>query len=386
MQLIAKTLLGLENILAEEIKAIGGQNIAVLNRAVSFEGEMDMVYKSNLYLRTAISILTPIYSFHAKHENHFYKKVKEFNWEDIMGLKDTFAIKSTVNSEYFTHSHYISLKTKDAIVDQFYEKYDKRPDVNKYSPTYQLQLHITDSKCTILLDSSGDSLYKRGYRMQAVDAPMNEALAAGMILLSGWDKKSTFVDPMCGSGTLPIEAAMIAKNIPPQINRETFAFKNWKLFNEKDWKACKEEAIKNIKDIEVDIYGFDKEMGAVRKAEINANGIPQIADVIKFQRKAFEKLQKPSEEGILIFNPPYDERMKLSEVDSFYAAMGDNLKTNFTGYQAWIISSNADAIKSIGLRTSKRIVLYNGKLECRFLNYDLYKGSKKTKHEDAAKA
>ena len=386
MKLIAKTLLGLENILGEEIKAIGGQNIEVLNRAVSFEGEMDMVYKANLYLRTAISILTPIYSFHAKHENHFYKKIKDFNWEDIMGLKDTFVIKSTVNSEFFTHSHYISLKAKDAIVDQFYEKYDKRPDVNKYAPTYVIQLHITGSKCTVLLDSSGDSLYKRGYRMQAVDAPINEALAAGMILLSGWDKKSTFIDPMCGSGTLPIEAAMIAKNIPPQINRESFAFKNWKQYKEKDWLSVKEEAIKNIKEVDVDIYGYDKEMGAVRKADINANGIPQIEGLIKFQRKAFEKLQKPNDEGILIFNPPYDERMKLSEVDDFYAHLGDQLKNNFTGYQAWIISSNADAIKSIGLRTSKRIVLYNGKLECRFLNYDLYKGSKKTKYKNVSEA
>lgn len=383
MILIAKTLLGLESVLAEEIKALGGSNVEILKRAVSFEGDIHLVYKANLQLRTALSILRPLFSFHAKHENHFYKKIKAFDWESVMGLRDTFAIRATVHSDYFNHSMFMALKMKDGIADYFYNKYDKRPNVSKYQPTYPLQLHINGSKCTVLLDSSGEALYKRGYRIQTVDAPMNEILAAGLIMLSSWEKDTPLVDPMCGGGTIAIEAAMIAKNVPPNLKREEWPFFKWKEYNELDYQKVRKNAIEAIDtDAATKIYAYDKDMSAVRKAEMNSHEIPYLKSAISFGRKSFFKLKKPEPSGTLLFNPPYDERMGVNEVEEFYKAIGDAMKQEFTDYQAWIISSNVSALKRLGLRAGKKHHLYNGKLECKFINYDLYSGSKRTKHQE----
>ncbi len=382
MNLIAKTLLGLESVLAKEIEAIGGSNIEILKRAVSFEGDMEVLYKANLQLRTALSILKPIFSFHAKHENHFYKKIKAYDWEQILGLKDTFAIRSTVHSEYYNHSMYMALKMKDGIADFFNEKYGKRPNVSKANPTFPLQLHINGSLCTVLMDSTGEALYKRGYRVQSVEAPINEILAAGLVFLSAWDQVSPLVDPMCGGGTIPIEAAMMQKNIPPNLKREEWPFQKWKEYDVRVWEKVKQTAIDGIKkDTPSNIYAFDKEMGSIRKAELNSQEIPYLDGSIQFGRKSFFKLKKPAENGVLIFNPPYDERMAVNEVEAFYKAIGDQMKQEFTNYQAWIISSNKSALKRLGLRAGKKIPLQNGKLECRFINYDLYSGSKKAKHQ-----
>lgn len=299
-----------------------------------------------------------------------------------MSLRDTFAIRATVHSEFFNHSMFMALKMKDGIADYFYNKYDKRPDVKKSNPTFPLQLHINGSQCTVLLDSSGEALYKRGYRIQTVEAPMNEILAAGLIKLSGWDMETTLVDPMCGGGTIAIEAAMMSRNVPPNLKRDSWPFMQWKEYVEQEYLEVRKSAEERILlTANVQIFSYDKDMSAVRKADLNSKEIPQLNGAIEFGRKSFFKLKKPTESGLLLFNPPYDERMEVTEVEAFYQAIGDQMKQEFTNYQAWIITSNLKALKKLGLRAGKKHHLYNGKLECKFINYDLYSGSKKLKHQ-----
>jgi putative N6-adenine-specific DNA methylase len=245
----------------------------------------------------------------------------------------------------------------------------------------RLHLHISNENCTISLDSSGDALYKRGYRLDGLEAPINEVLAAGMVMLSGWKKDCPFIDPMCGSGTIPIEAALYAFNMPPHIAREKFGFMKWRNFDEELWKKVKEEALAKTTDFPYPIYGFDKNFRAVRVSQHNAEAA-QLEGKIEFARKAFEKLDPPAEEALIIMNPPYDERLEETNINELYSAIGDRLKQAFSGYEAWIISSNKDALKEIGLRPSRKMTLFNGPLECRFQKYELYAGSKKMKNEE----
>ncbi|MEA3316600.1 MAG: THUMP domain-containing protein, partial [Bacteroidota bacterium] len=215
--MIAKTFKGLENVLAKELELLNATDIEILNRAVSFSGNKELLYKANFHLRTALKILVPIKKFKANNEHELYKEVKKIRWAKYLELEGTFAVDSVVNSEIFTHSKYVAYKVKDAIVDQYRENFNIRPSVNTKNPSLQINIHISENNCSLSIDSSGESLHKRGYRLKATEAPLNEVLAAGMIYMSEWDKKSTFVDPMCGSGTLLIEAALIANNIPPGL-------------------------------------------------------------------------------------------------------------------------------------------------------------------------
>lgn len=377
---IAKTSFGLEDILKKELQEIGATELIKYKRAVEFKADEKLLYKANLSLRTCLRILKPFHNFTAKNSDQLYKKVREFDWSSLITPDDTIAIDGVVNSEYFKHSKYAALKVKDAIVDQIRDKKGKRPNVELKHPTFRLNVHIERDKCSILLDSSGDSLHKRGYRIHGGRAPLNEVLAAGMILLSEWDFDSNFVDPMCGSGTLLIEAILMAKNIAPNINREHFGFMNWKSYNKDLFTKIKKELIAEQKNFTHTFIGNDLSSETIEFAKINAKTANVLND-IKFVVGDFKNLEHNLESGIIITNPPYDERIKQTNINDFYKEFGDTLKNNFTGFDAWVLSSNNEALKHLGLKTSRRLHLYNGPLETRFYNYKMYKGSMKKKYE-----
>jgi len=383
MQLLAKTLHGFEEVLAEELRQLGATNIEERKRAVAFQGDLKLMYRANLELRTAIRVLMPIANFTARDENEFYDKIKAINWEKYMTVTQTLAVDAVTASKTFNHSKYIALKTKDAIVDQFREKYKKRPNVRVYNPHLGVYIYIHDEKINVSIDSTGESLHKRGYRVASVDAPINEVLGAGMILLSGWNKKGLLMDPMCGSGTLLIEAAMYANNIAPNRLRTHFAFMNWKEHDEAMWEDVKKHAEDQIVNHPDPILGWDKNLGCVRKTEQNVEAAG-LTGKIEVNRKRFERLEAPPAPGTIIMNPPYDERLEEDDIEEFYEIIGDTLKKKYTGYNAWLISSNMDAIKKIGLRTSRKITMFNGKLECKFVKYEMYQGSKKQKSEEVS--
>jgi putative N6-adenine-specific DNA methylase len=369
----AKTHQGLEEVLSEELKMLGAENITKLTRAVSFRGDQSLLYKANLYLRTALRILVPIYKFKAANETWLYRGVQKVDWSKYLTEHDTLALDSSVNSPIFKNSQYVFLKAKDAIVDQFRNKTGIRPNVNLDDPTVRINVYIQNDEVTLSLDSSGSSLHKRCYRKEVNEAPLNEALAAGLILISGWDKKSNFIDPMCGSGTLLIEAAMLAYNIPPNINRKKFGLMNWKNFDQTLWNNILNEAKNNITKFNFSITGSDISPEAVRMARNNINSAG-LRDQIMVDRKDFIKRAPEEGKATIIMNPPFGERIQLDDINTLYKSIGDTLKQKFPGSEAWILSSNLEALKHVGLRPSKKIIFHAGPLELRFNNYSLYAG------------
>ena len=376
MDLTAKTLSGLEEILAEELKSLGATQVTTGKRAVLFRGDQALMYKANYLCRTALRILKPIGVFTVRNEDELYKKVKQIDWTQIFGLRQTFSISASVFHSSMTHTLFVSQKTKDAIVDQFREKLKRRPSVNTENPDIHIDIHISKEQCTISLDSSGHSLHQRGYRIAVDKAPINEVLAAGLIKLSGWKKDGDFFDPMCGSGTIPIEAAMEAMNIPAGYYRKKFSFENWQDFDAELWKQIKEEADGEIKEHDYPIIASDESYRAYKIARNNLRNAKLDQDITLIN-KPFEKMNPESGKGILIFNPPYGERLEEGDIIALYKHIGDVLKNKFKGYEAWIITSNLEAAKFIGLKPSKKITLFNGQLESRLLKFELYAGSKK---------
>ncbi|MBN2683299.1 MAG: RNA methyltransferase [Bacteroidales bacterium] len=376
---IAKTLFGLEKILAEEITNLGATNVQILRRAVSFSGDEILLIKANLYLRTAIKILKPIHEFRARNEHFLYKGVQQVNWSEFLSTSQTFAVESVVNSEFFNHSQFVALKTKDAIVDQFRKLTGVRPSVDTQRPDLSINIHIANETCTISIDSTGIPLNRRGYRPGGHPAPLNENLAAGMILMSGYNGDKPFVDGMCGSGTLLIEAALIAANIAPGLHRNYFSFMNWKNYDSKVFENLRKEAQKSIKKIEFPITGCDISAKAIGLAKENIDRSLVPNDKIAVIQKDFSDFNPPQGPGTIIMNPPYGERLSLEDSITFYKKIGDGLKANFNNYDAWIISGNIQAIKQIGLKTSERHDLLNGSIECKFYKYQMYMGSKKDK-------
>ncbi len=374
--MLAKTMFGLEEILAEELRILGAQNIKIMNRAVSFRGDKGFMYKANLNLRTALRILKPIAHFQAHNEKELYRKLCEIDWTKLFDLNSTFATHATTHSEIFTHSKYASLIMKDAIADTFRDKFEKRPNVDPKMPDLSINLHITKHTCTVSLDSSGDSLHKRGYKSNTVTAPMNEVLAAGLILLSDWNKSSDFHDPMCGSGTLLIEAALIAYNIPVNIFRERFNFEGWKDFDKQLWNTIKEKSLDKEKNYYGKITGSDNFQKAVRISRENIHNALMNQNIKISKADFFE--EKISSGTFVIFNPPYGERIDLG-INDFYEKIGSTLKHNYEGCTVWLISSDIENIKMIGLKPNKKIKLMNGKLECSFRKFEIYEGSKKKK-------
>ncbi len=377
--MVAKTLFGFEDLLANELTQLGARDVNTGIRNVSFSGDKGFMYKANLALRTAIKILKPIETFKVTGEQDLYNKIHKMPWEDYLKSSGTLAIDATIHSELFTHSLYIAQKTKDAIVDRFRKQTGERPNVDLRFPDLKVNVHIDRTQCTISLDSSGDSLHKRGYKTATNIAPINEVLAAGLIMLSGWDGQTDFMDPMCGSGTIPIEAAMIACNIPPNLMRKEFAFERWQDWDVELFEKIEESLLGKTRDFHHKIIGYDKAPSAVEKAKENVKNA-KLEDFIEIKHEDFFKTQKGGEEKLhMVFNPPYGERLNL-DMESFYKNIGDTLKQNYPGTDAWFITSNLEALKHVGLRPSRKIHLFNAKLEARLVKYVMYEGSKKGKY------
>ncbi len=378
-KMVATTMFGLEEVLATELRNLGAQDVKVGVRNVSFKGDKGFMYKANIALRTAIRILKPIQQFKVFDEDDLYKKLKRFNWETVMHVDDTFAIAAVVNSKQFTsNSHYIALKSKDAIVDYFREKLHKRPSIDIKHPDVKFHVHIHRDFCTVSLDSSGDSLHKRGYRMSTNIAPINEVLAAGLVLLTGYDGSCNFIDPMCGSGTILIEAAMIANKVPANINRPEFAFEKWADYDEDLYYKIQEVLLKKITNSHFKIMGFDKAPSAIRKAKENIESANLTDFVGVHHVNFFNSMKEVFGKTIILFNPPYGERLNI-DAQEFYKKIGDTLKHGYEDATAWFITSDIEALKYVGLRTSKRLAMKNGDLDCKFVRYDMYAGSKKAK-------
>ena len=378
-KMVATTIFGLEEVLATELKNLGAQNVEIGVRNVSFTGDKGFMYKANIALRTAIRILKPIKRFKVHDEDDLYKKMQTIEWEREMDVDSTFAIGAVVNSKNFTtNSHYISLKSKDAIADYFRHKYHKRPNVDVKFPDLKIHVHILNDLCTVSLDSSGDSLHKRGYRSATNIAPINEVLAAGLILLSGYTGECNFIDPMCGSGTILIEAAMIANNIPANINRKEFGFEKWKNYDEDLFFTIQDSLLKKIRSSHFKIMGFDKAPSAVRKAIENVENANLTEFIGVHHINFFNSQKEVFGQTTILFNPPYGERLDV-DMQAFYKNIGDTLKSGYPDSTVWFITSNLDAIKHVGLRTSRRIPLKNGDLDCIYVRYDMYEGSRKAK-------
>ena len=377
--MVAKTLFGFEELLEKELIQLGAQRVKVGVRSVTFEGDKGFMYKANLGLRTAIKVLKPITSFRVKNEQDLYDKIYKIKWEDYMKCSGTLAVSSTVNSELFNHSQYISLKTKDAIVDRFRNQTGERPNVDLRFPDLKINIHIDRDFCNVSLDTSGESLHKRGYKTATNLAPINEVLAAGLIMLSGWDGQSDFMDPMCGSGTMMIEAAMIACNIPPNLMRKEFAFERWQDWDVELFEKIEASLLGRTRDFHHRIIGFDKSPSAVTKAKENAINA-HLDEFMTIKHEDFFKTQKGGEKHLhMVFNPPYGERLDI-DMENFYKSIGDTLKQNYPDTTAWFITSNLEALKHVGLRPSRKIKLFNAKLESRLAKYDIYPGSKKGKY------
>ncbi|MBC3538209.1 class I SAM-dependent RNA methyltransferase [Rufibacter sediminis] len=374
----ATTLAGLEEVLAQELRDLGAQYVKVGVRAVTFSGNQYLLYQANICCRTAIRILKPFAQFKARDEKELYMKVREIDWDPYMSLNDTFAINAVVSRSTFEHSLYVSQLTKDAIVDQFREKTGRRPNIDVTTPDVRINLHMHENIVSLALDSSGDSLHRRGYRQQTNVAPLNEVLAAGILLLSGWDKRSPLYDPMCGSGTFLAEAAMIAHNIAPGVYRRDYGFMRWPDYDAELYKRVYQDAIsKEEADVEVDIFGSDVDPDFVEAAFQNME-YAELDQYVRIKELNFKEAVKPSDQGIVVMNPPYGERIgEESEINGLYKMIGDTLKSNFQDWDACIFTGNLEAAKHIGLKPSRRIPLYNGPIECRLFKYELYRGSKR---------
>ena len=372
-ELIAKTLQGLENVLAEELAALGANDIRTGRRMVSFSGDKEMMYRANFCLRTAIRILKPIKHFQAENADQVYEQIKDIAWEEYMQPASSFAVDAVVYSEAFRHSKFVAYRVKDAIVDYFREHSGKRPSVRLNNPDVQLNIHIAETECTLSLDSSGESLHRRGYRTEAVEAPLNEALAAGIILLTGWRGECDLIDPMCGSGTFPIEAALIAKNIAPGVFRQGYAFEKWN-----DFDAELLETIYNDDSrerlFEHKIYAYDNNPKAIETATRNIKAAGAGKDIV-IKQQPFQQFTRPKEKAVLITNPPYGERISSNDLMGLYQMIGERLKHAFMGNTAWILSYHQECFDRIGLKATRRIPLLNGALPCELREYGIFDGS-----------
>ncbi len=379
-QYVAKTFAGLEGVLAEELRGIGAQEVEEGHRAVSFSGTKEIMYKANYIVRSAIRILKTITDFPAANETDYYRAVSKINWSKYLTLEKTFAIDATVSNSKMNHSKYAALKAKDAIVDQFNRKFSKRPDIDTDFPDLRINIFIHNDHCYLSFDSSAVSLHKRGYRKETGEAPLNEVLAAGMILLSGWDKKSNFVDPMCGSGTILMEAALIANNIPAGNYRDYYGFKKWDDFDAELFEKVKREALDLQDEFEYEIIGNDLSKEVAEKAVRNIKNAKLHYD-IEVRNGDIEDFIPPKGPGVVVVNPPYGERLQTRNIVALYQKMGDSFKKNFSGYNAWVISSDLEALKRLGLRPTKKLDLFNGPLQCKYEKFELYSGSKRTKFQ-----
>ena len=380
-KMVAKTFFGFEDILADELRNLGAMHVTKGVRSVQFEGDKGFMYKANLCLRTALKILKPIAFFYVRSEKEYYQKLYDFNWQTYLRVDQTFAVTATLQTELFNHSQYVALKAKDAIADAFRNATGRRPNVDVLHPDLEIHIHIQRNEVIVSLDSSGNSLHQRGYRTATNIAPINEVLAAGILLLSGWQGQCDFLDPMCGSGTFLIEAAMIACNIPANVHRKEFAFERWNDFDEDLFNLIFGSCIKKIREFHHQIIGYDKAPSAVAKAKDNLKNADLSEYIQVFQKDFFATEKEDKQQSLhMVFNPPYNERLQ-TDVEQLYSSIGNTLKHHYPNTDAWFITSNLEGIKYVGLRPSRKIKLFNGKLESRLLQYKMYEGSKKAKKQ-----
>ena len=373
-EMIAKTFRGLEEVLATELVGLGANNIEIHKRAVSFTGDKALMYKANMHLRTASRVLKPILTFKASTADEIYEQVKKVNWTDYMTVDSTFAIDATVFSDEFLHSKFVSYRVKDAIVDWFRERTENRPSVRLDNPGLMFNIHISQKQCTLSLDSSGDSLHKRGYRISQNEAPLNEALAAGMLLMAGWNGQTNFIDPMCGSGTLLIEAGLIALNIAPGVYRSSFAFEKWSDFDKELFdEVYNDDSMERPFDFK--IYGSDISARAIQISEQNVKSAG-LGKYIELQRKPIAEFEAPVENCLMVTNPPYGERITSDDLYGLYASLGTTMKYKFTGNSCWVISSHEECLDKIGMKPTERIKLLNGTLDCWFNHYEIFAGKR----------
>ena len=376
-EIIAKTFMGLEPVLAKELTRLGAIDVQIGRRMVSFKGDKEMLYRANFQLHTAIKILKPIRHFKAKSADDVYEEIRKTDWTEYLDNDKTFAVDAVVFSEEFRHSKFVSYKVKDAIVDQFREKTGSRPNISVANPDIRLNIHIAEDKCTLSLDSSGESLHRRGYRQETMEAPLNEVLAAGMILMTGWKGETDFIDPMCGSGTLLIEAALIAHNMAPGLFRKEYAFEKWPDFDaelfDRIYNDCEEN---ENEDVKCHFYGYDIDPKAVNTARHNVQAAG-LTSSITIEQQDFKNFKQPAEKSIIVTNPPYGERISTPDLLGTYRMIGERLKHEFTGNDAWVLSYREECFDQIGLKPSIKIPLYNGSLECEFRKYQMFDGKMK---------
>jgi len=375
-KVIATTYAGLEGVLAGELEDLKYRNIQVLRRAVSFSASLEEIYRANYCLTTALKILVPIRNFKISNSEDLYKRCCEIHWENFFDIQKTFAVQPTVFSDLFRNTMFASLRLKDAVVDRFRQVENRRPSVDTKNPDVVINLHISGNDCIVSLDSSGESLHKRGYRIENHIAPISEVLAAGMLRLSGWKGDSVLLDPMCGSGTIVIEAAMMAAGIRPGEIGRKYSFQSWNNYSPELFKKIEDDIHHNT--LNFPIYGYDISKLNIKKSIVNAQEAG-VDDIVLFDNEDFFKSENKKNIHFLVFNPPYGERMEDGD-DLFYEQIGDTLKNNFPDCQAWIISTK-DCLKSLGLRPSKKIPLFNGPLECSFRKYETYSGSRKRRKQ-----
>lgn len=374
-KLIAKTFMGLEPVLAQELIQLGANNVETGRRMVSFTGDKEMMYRANFQLHTAIRILKPIHTFKARSAEEVYDEIQKIEWSNYLDNKKTFSVDSVVYSEEFRNSRFVTYKVKDAIVDWFREKTGTRPNISVSNPDIRLNIHIAEDDATLSLDSSGESLHRRGYRQESVEAPLNEVLAAGMILMTGWKGDTDFIDPMCGSGTIAIEAALIARNISPGVFRKEFAFEKWADFDQELFDTIYNDDSKET-EFTHHIYGYDIDMKAVNTARINVKAAG-LSKEVTIEQADFKDFQTPTEKSIMVTNPPYGERISTPNLLATYKMIGERLKHTFAGNDAWILSYREECFEQIGLKPSIKIPVFNGSLECEFRKYALFDGRMK---------
>ena len=371
-ELIAKTFQGLEEVLAQEITELGADNVQIGRRMVSFTGDKAMMYRANFCLRTAVRILKPIKHFRAKDADEVYEAVRKIDWSQYLSVDTTFAVDTVIFSPEFRHSKFVAYKVKDAIVDYFRDTTGERPNIRITNPDVKLNIHIAEEDCTLSLDSSGESLHLRGYRVASVEAPINEVLAAGLIKLTGWQADCDFIDPFCGSGTFLVEAALMARNIYPGVFRKEFGFEKWKDFDPDLLQAIYEDDSQE-REFHHHIYGYDLNVPAVEAAQKNARSAG-VDDIVTVQQQDFRKFTRPEQKSLMVTNPPYGERLTPPDLLNLYQTIGKTLKHEFSGNEAWVISSKQELFDNIGLRPSFKVQIFNGKLDCDFRKYQLLEG------------
>ncbi|HQF29213.1 MAG TPA: THUMP domain-containing protein [Bacteroidia bacterium] len=381
LRIVVSTYAGLEELLAKELRQLGGRDVEIHTRAVSCVGDKGFMYKVNFCSRLALRVMVSLTSFNIKDGDDLYREVAAIDWTEFMKVSQTFAVRCTLNSELFDTNLYPALKVKDAIADSFRSNGGKRPDVEKENPDLEVMVFINRERCTILLNSSGESLHRRGYRAEVDKAPLSEVLAAGIIMLSGWEPHKPLVDFMCGSGTIPIEAALMAANIPPGTFRKQFAFEKWPDFDEALYKTIREKQIERINDNPVRIYGNEINRFVIAKAEENVRNAG-VEDMVQLSLGDFNDFERPSGNGVVIINPPYGEKLQPEDLEALYKSIGDRFKKHYAGYKAWIFTGSPEGAKAVGLRSNRKIKLFNGPIECRLLGYELFEGSKKDMYKD----